>query len=133
MGNVHRGTRVRITHMLGVFLAIHFTGAFFMAASALVALIVLRRGTPVSLRRSSYMLSVFFVLQSLTGVALGLLSPEASLLRFCASFILYLALFSVLQFMLIVRQTPDRVAPWPAVIAGSLGSMMFLATLPVLF
>lgn len=114
-------------------LPLHLLGATIMAFSALVAISALVRGRVVSLGRHSLVLSALFVFQSLTGAMLGLLSPDASLLRFCASFGIYLAVFFVLQFALALRLSPERFAPRAAVAAGSFGSVVFLATLPALF
>jgi hypothetical protein len=101
-----------------------------MLVAGLVAMFALVRDRVALLSRYSLVLSGLFVVQSITGAILGLLSAEPSLLRFCASFVLYALLFAAVQYALILGML-EKVKLFAVVTAcaGISGLILFVGTL----
>lgn len=94
-------------NMFDITLTSHITGALAMGALSLPVILPLIK-SKAALTRISHFLSVLFVFQSLSGGALGLISPDPSPARMCANFALYLLAFILVQAIIAARLWAEK-------------------------
>jgi hypothetical protein len=93
--------------MFEILLACHIAGALAMSVLSLPVVIPLMQSS-AALIRISHSLSILFVLQALSGGALGLVSLEPSLARMCANFALYVLAFILVQTIIVARLGTEK-------------------------